>query len=105
MSCVDLLTVHRELLVSRLKSIQCLLDNLAACGFFCEEDVDIVQQTVTRTEKVGRADTSRVLEAFTDRYRAEFLLFNSVLPPLGGTGFHLLELFKVEEISKKIIML
>lgn len=52
-SYVDLLTVHRELLVSRLKSIQCLLDNLSACSFFCEEDVDIVQQTVTRTEKVG----------------------------------------------------
>lgn len=53
MSFVDLLTVHRELLVSTLKSVQCLLDNLSACGFFCEEDVDIVQQTVTRTEKVG----------------------------------------------------
>lgn len=52
-SYMDLLTVHRELLVSRLRSIQCLLDNLSACGFFCEEDVDIVQQTVTRTEKVG----------------------------------------------------
>lgn len=53
LSYVDLLTVHRELLVSRIKSIQCLLDNLSACSFFCEEDVDIVQQTVTRTEKVG----------------------------------------------------
>lgn len=52
-SYVDLLTVHRELLVSRLKSIRCLLDNLLACSFFCEEDVDIVQQAVTRTEKVG----------------------------------------------------
>lgn len=65
MSCMDLLTVHRELLVSRLKSVQCVLDNLAACGFFCEEDVDIVQQTVTRTEKVGRANTSQVLDAVT----------------------------------------
>ncbi|XP_056902209.1 nucleotide-binding oligomerization domain-containing protein 1 [Takifugu flavidus] len=54
MSYVDLLTVHRELLVSTLKSVQCLLDNLSACGFFCEEDVDIVQQTVTRTEKVRK---------------------------------------------------
>lgn len=53
MSYVDLLTVHRELLVDRLRSIQCLLDNLSSCGFFCEEDVDIVQQNVTRTEKVG----------------------------------------------------
>lgn len=66
LSYMDLLTVHRELLVSRLKSIQCLLDNLAACGFFCEEDVDIVQQTVTRTEKVGRANTSQV--ALTDHF-------------------------------------
>lgn len=58
-SYVDLLTVHRELLVSRLKSIQCLLDNLSACSFFCEEDVDIVQQTGTRTEKVGEAKPLR----------------------------------------------
>lgn len=74
-SYVDLLTVHRELLVSRLKSIQCLLDNLSACSFFCEEDVDIVQQTITRTEKVG--ETSQISQDGSTMY--------SVLSPLGGT--------------------
>lgn len=58
-SYVDLLTVHRELLVSRLRSIRCLLDNLSAGSFFCEEDVDIVQQTVTRTEKVEEPEPLR----------------------------------------------
>lgn len=52
-SCLNVLTHHRELLVSRLRSIQCLLDNLLDCGFFCEEDVEIVQRTVTKTDQVG----------------------------------------------------
>uniref|UniRef100_A0A3Q3B0R3 Nucleotide-binding oligomerization domain containing 1 n=1 Tax=Kryptolebias marmoratus TaxID=37003 RepID=A0A3Q3B0R3_KRYMA len=53
-SCLHTLTQHRELLVSRLKSIQCLLDNLLACGFFCEEDVEIVQRTVTKPNQVRK---------------------------------------------------
>lgn len=75
-SYVNVLTVHRELLVSRLQSLQCLLDNLSACGFFCEEDADIVQQTVTRTEKVGGPKTSQMLE--------EASAVHSVRSPLGG---------------------
>ncbi|XP_035528674.1 nucleotide-binding oligomerization domain-containing protein 1 [Morone saxatilis] len=50
----DVLTYHREVLVSRLRSIQCILDNLSACGFVCEEDVEIVQQTATKTDQVRK---------------------------------------------------
>ncbi|XP_014897688.1 nucleotide-binding oligomerization domain-containing protein 1 isoform X1 [Poecilia latipinna] len=53
-SCLDLLTCHRELLVSTLRSIQCLLDNLLANRFFCEEDVEIVQRTVTKPNQVRK---------------------------------------------------
>lgn len=53
-SCLDTLTYHRELLVSRLRSVQCILDNLLACGFVCEEDVEIVQRTVTKPEQAGK---------------------------------------------------
>uniref|UniRef100_A0A3Q1FR96 Nucleotide-binding oligomerization domain containing 1 n=1 Tax=Acanthochromis polyacanthus TaxID=80966 RepID=A0A3Q1FR96_9TELE len=53
-SCLSLLTYHRELLVSRLRSIQCILDNLLAGGFLCEEDVEIVQRTVTKTDQVRK---------------------------------------------------
>lgn len=56
--CLGILTYHRELLVSRLRSIQCILDNLLVCGFLCEEDVEIVQRTVTKTDQVGKAKTS-----------------------------------------------
>ncbi|XP_028281746.1 nucleotide-binding oligomerization domain-containing protein 1 isoform X2 [Parambassis ranga] len=54
MSSCDALTHHRELLVSRLRSIQCILDNLLACGFLCEEDVEIIQRTATRPDQVRR---------------------------------------------------
>ena len=53
LSCLNVLTYHRELLVSRLRSIQCILDNLSACGFLCEEDVEIIQRTVTKADQVG----------------------------------------------------
>lgn len=53
-SCHNILTYHRELLVSRLRSIQCILDNLSAGGFVCEEDVEIVQRTITKTDQVGK---------------------------------------------------
>ncbi|XP_074509071.1 nucleotide-binding oligomerization domain-containing protein 1 isoform X2 [Sebastes fasciatus] len=53
-SCLNILTYHRELLVSRLRSIQCILDNLLACGFVCEEDVEIVQRTATKTDQVRK---------------------------------------------------
>ncbi|XP_042346744.1 LOW QUALITY PROTEIN: nucleotide-binding oligomerization domain-containing protein 1 [Plectropomus leopardus] len=53
-SCLNLLTYHRELLVSRLRSIQCILDNLLACDFVCEEDVEIVQRTATKPDQVRK---------------------------------------------------
>ncbi|XP_045901539.1 nucleotide-binding oligomerization domain-containing protein 1 isoform X2 [Micropterus dolomieu] len=53
-SCLNILTYHRELLVSRLRSIQCILDNLSAGGFVCEEDVEIVQRTITKTDQVRK---------------------------------------------------
>lgn len=52
-SCLSLLTHYRELLVSRLRSVQCVLDNLLASDFFCEEDVEIVQRNKTKTDQVG----------------------------------------------------
>ncbi|XP_059196250.1 nucleotide-binding oligomerization domain-containing protein 1 [Centropristis striata] len=52
--CLNILTYHRELLVSRLRSIQCILDNLLACGFVCEEEVEIIQQTVTKKDQVRK---------------------------------------------------
>ncbi|XP_049903663.1 nucleotide-binding oligomerization domain-containing protein 1 isoform X1 [Epinephelus moara] len=52
--CLNILTYHRELLVSRLRSIQCILDNLLACGFICEEDVEIIQRTATKTDQVRK---------------------------------------------------
>ncbi|XP_019220560.1 nucleotide-binding oligomerization domain-containing protein 1 isoform X2 [Oreochromis niloticus] len=52
--CSSLLTYHRELLVTRLRSIQCILDNLFTCGFFCQEDVEIVQQTATKADQVRK---------------------------------------------------
>lgn len=48
----DILTHHRELLVSRLRSIQCIVDNLSESGFFCQEEAEIVLQTVTKTDQV-----------------------------------------------------
>lgn len=48
----SVLTHHRELLVSRLRSIQCIVDNLSARGFFCQEEAETVLQTVTKTDQV-----------------------------------------------------
>ncbi|KAM6909734.1 nucleotide-binding oligomerization domain-containing protein 1 [Xenentodon cancila] len=53
-SCLHILTYHRELLVSKLRNVQCLLDNLLASGYFCQEDVEIVQQTVTKADQVRK---------------------------------------------------
>ena len=43
---------HRELLVSRVKSVQCMLDNLLQSDFFCAEDVEIVLRNPTKSDKV-----------------------------------------------------
>lgn len=52
----SVLTHHRELLVSRLRSIQCIVDNLSASGFFCQEEAEIVLQAVTKTDQVRTLD-------------------------------------------------
>ncbi|KAG8010358.1 Nucleotide-binding oligomerization domain-containing protein 1, partial [Nibea albiflora] len=54
MSCRNVLTYHRELLVSKLKSVQCILDNMLACGYICEEEAEMVQRTVTKTDQVRK---------------------------------------------------
>lgn len=54
LSCRSLLTLHRELLVSKLRSVQCILDNLLASDFLCEEDVEIVQNTATKPDQVRK---------------------------------------------------
>ncbi|KAK0131813.1 Nucleotide-binding oligomerization domain-containing protein 1 [Merluccius polli] len=45
---------HRELLVSQTKGVQCLLDNLLQGGFFCVEDVEIVQRTPTKSDQMRK---------------------------------------------------
>ncbi|XP_041100723.1 nucleotide-binding oligomerization domain-containing protein 1-like isoform X2 [Polyodon spathula] len=49
-----LLTVHRELLVSQVKNIQCVLDNLVHSGFFCTEDAEIILRFSTKTDQVRK---------------------------------------------------
>ncbi|CAL8298052.1 unnamed protein product [Gadus morhua 'NCC'] len=45
---------HRELLVSRAKSVQCMLDNLLQSDFFCAEDVEIVRRTPTKSDQMRK---------------------------------------------------
>ncbi|TTR68470.1 Nucleotide-binding oligomerization domain-containing protein 1 [Bagarius yarrelli] len=66
MGCVDkdgaeapldacrLLTLHRELLVEQVKNTQCILDNLRMNGYFCNEDIEIIQRLTTKTEQVRK---------------------------------------------------
>ena len=61
MSTVQLLTWNRELLVSQVKSTQCILDNLLKSGFFCQEDVETVQPAVTKADQVRLPGDSRRL--------------------------------------------
>lgn len=53
-SCGSLLTYHREVLVSKLRSVQCILDNLLSSEFLCEEEVEIVQRTDTKPNQVRK---------------------------------------------------
>ncbi|KAI5615176.1 nucleotide-binding oligomerization domain-containing protein 1, partial [Silurus asotus] len=49
-----LLTLHRELLVEKVKNTQCILDNLKMNGFICNEDIEIIQRSITKTEQVRK---------------------------------------------------
>ncbi|KAL0984952.1 hypothetical protein UPYG_G00150940 [Umbra pygmaea] len=53
-STVQLLTLHRELLVSHVKSTQCILDNLLLNGFLCNEDAEIILRSATKTDQVRK---------------------------------------------------
>lgn len=54
MQSFRLLTEHRELLVVRIKNIQCVLDNLVRSGFFCTEDAEIILRFATKTDQVRK---------------------------------------------------
>uniref|UniRef100_A0A8B9HMX6 Nucleotide binding oligomerization domain containing 1 n=3 Tax=Astyanax mexicanus TaxID=7994 RepID=A0A8B9HMX6_ASTMX len=51
---LKLLTLHREVLVERVRNTQCVLDNLQNQGFICTEDLEIIQHTNTRTQQVRK---------------------------------------------------
>uniref|UniRef100_A0A4W5JUP9 Nucleotide binding oligomerization domain containing 1 n=1 Tax=Hucho hucho TaxID=62062 RepID=A0A4W5JUP9_9TELE len=53
-STVQMLTLHRELLVSHVKSTQCIMDNLLESGFLCVEDTEIIQRAATKTDQVRK---------------------------------------------------
>lgn len=51
-SCIALLKVYRELLVSKIRHTQCLIDNLINNEYFSTEDAEIVVQFPTQADKV-----------------------------------------------------
>ncbi|XP_063181335.1 nucleotide-binding oligomerization domain-containing protein 1 isoform X2 [Chroicocephalus ridibundus] len=53
-SFVALLKVYRELLVSRIRNTQCLIDNLIKNDYFSTEDAEIVVQFATQADKVRK---------------------------------------------------
>ncbi|XP_042744658.1 nucleotide-binding oligomerization domain-containing protein 1 isoform X3 [Lagopus leucura] len=53
-SCIALLKVYRELLVSKIRHTQCLLDNLINNEYFSTEDAEIVVQFPTQADKVRK---------------------------------------------------
>ncbi|KAM9649169.1 nucleotide-binding oligomerization domain-containing protein 1 isoform 4-T5 [Morphnus guianensis] len=53
-SFIALLKVYRELLVSRIRNTQCLIDNLIKNDYFSTEDAEIVIQFPTQADKVRK---------------------------------------------------
>uniref|UniRef100_A0A8C0AVZ3 Nucleotide binding oligomerization domain containing 1 n=1 Tax=Buteo japonicus TaxID=224669 RepID=A0A8C0AVZ3_9AVES len=53
-SFIALLKVYRELLVSRIRNTQCLIDNLIKNDYFSAEDAEIVIQFPTQADKVRK---------------------------------------------------
>ncbi|XP_048367696.1 nucleotide-binding oligomerization domain-containing protein 1 [Sphaerodactylus townsendi] len=53
-SFITLLKVHRELLVSRIRNTQCLIDNLIKNEYLSTEDAEIVAQYPTQADKVRK---------------------------------------------------
>ncbi|XP_071417292.1 nucleotide-binding oligomerization domain-containing protein 1 isoform X3 [Pithys albifrons albifrons] len=54
LSFIALLKIHRELLVSRIRNTQCLIDNLIKNDYFSTEDAEIVVQFPTQADKVRK---------------------------------------------------
>ncbi|XP_023565708.1 nucleotide-binding oligomerization domain-containing protein 1 isoform X2 [Octodon degus] len=53
-SCIRLLKVNRELLVTHIRNIQCLVDNLLKNDYFSAEDAEIVYACPTQPDKVRK---------------------------------------------------
>uniref|UniRef100_A0A8D0L8H2 Nucleotide binding oligomerization domain containing 1 n=1 Tax=Sphenodon punctatus TaxID=8508 RepID=A0A8D0L8H2_SPHPU len=53
-SFVNVLKVHRELLVSKVRNAQCLIDNLIKNDYFSTEDAEIAAQFSTQADKVRK---------------------------------------------------
>ncbi|XP_042329215.1 nucleotide-binding oligomerization domain-containing protein 1 isoform X3 [Sceloporus undulatus] len=53
-SFVNLLKVHRELLVGKVRNTQCLIDNLLKNEYFSIEDAEIAAQYPTQADKVRK---------------------------------------------------
>lgn len=51
---VNLLKVHRELLVCKVRNTQCLIDNLIKNEYFSTEDAEIASQYPTQADKVRK---------------------------------------------------
>jgi len=51
-SFIALLKIYRELLVSKIRNTQCLIDNLIKNDYFSTEDAEIVAQFPTQADKV-----------------------------------------------------
>uniref|UniRef100_A0A8C3CLX3 Nucleotide binding oligomerization domain containing 1 n=1 Tax=Cairina moschata TaxID=8855 RepID=A0A8C3CLX3_CAIMO len=54
LSCIALLKIYRELLVSKIRNTQCLIDNLLYNEYFSTEDAEIVVQFPTQADKVRK---------------------------------------------------
>ncbi|KAM9164300.1 nucleotide-binding oligomerization domain-containing protein 1 isoform 1-T2 [Pangshura tecta] len=51
---LNLLKIHRELLVSKIQNTQCLIDNLIKNEYFSTEDAEIAAQFPTQADKVRK---------------------------------------------------
>uniref|UniRef100_A0A8C0HB24 Nucleotide binding oligomerization domain containing 1 n=1 Tax=Chelonoidis abingdonii TaxID=106734 RepID=A0A8C0HB24_CHEAB len=51
---LNLLKIHRELLVSKIRNTQCLIDNLIKNEYFSTEDAEIAAQFPTQADKVRK---------------------------------------------------
>ncbi|XP_030406922.1 nucleotide-binding oligomerization domain-containing protein 1 isoform X3 [Gopherus evgoodei] len=51
---LNLLKIHRELLVSKIRNTQCLIDNLIKNEYFSTEDAEIAAQFSTQADKVRK---------------------------------------------------